>query len=132
MPIKVSELREDFDEKKFDEEAQKSDHYCPHCHEWYKKQLLALLQSSKERTVGECDMCKKGQHHPTEHIDNVPLDELKAGAVVFVRAKVIDADIGDFNTTVNIKEYCDYRHKWQAYVNSVDVFPAEALYAKEK
>jgi hypothetical protein len=30
--------------REFDEEAKKSDHYCPTCHAWYKKQMIALLE----------------------------------------------------------------------------------------
>jgi DNA repair exonuclease SbcCD ATPase subunit len=34
----------------FDEEAKKSDHYCPTCHAWYKKQMTSLLVE-KEKEI---------------------------------------------------------------------------------
>jgi len=85
---------------------------------------LRALGWGKVPTIEDCDLCKKNYHHPSEHYDRVPLEKLKIGDVIFVRAIITAVDIQDYYTTVRIKEYCGYRCKYTADVNSVDVFPA--------
>ena len=40
--------------KEFDKQAQKSDHFCPDCHEWYKKQMLSLIVA-RDRRIEELE-----------------------------------------------------------------------------
>mgnify|MGYP001600446037 CR=1 FL=1 len=77
----------------------------------------------------KCDLCRTDRHHFTEHLENIPLEELTPGKVVFVRAVITERNIEAWSTSVQVQGYQPLYpsgQNWDATVNSVDIFPCES------